>query len=344
MKPKAILVDVGRHVVRFGLLQEGGAISQWRTVRRNPDERTTFVDFLKRHLKDYRKDRPILAIAAPGPYADDAFIPLGMKQGWQFSWKTIEDALEMPTVIVHDVLAAVRALATLTPDDYTLLPGDPHPEFVGTTKKAPRLYIQTGAGLGLAALLPSEGPEGFPFSGEGGSSSLAPISGGSCGDDLTSIYKMIEKESAAQLKAKDDRENNWGFPSAEHILSGYTLPTYYTALGLPAPKKNAPEDVTQAYLNNDLNAKRVMAAFSAFLGTFAADKALTFRAYAGVYIAGPIPRLLKEDERDVFREYFLARGKSSPQLHGIDVALISDQYMALRGLRQMLATMPNGQG
>ena len=344
MKLKAILIDVGRHVVRFGLLQQGGAISEWWAVRRKPDQDTTFIAFLKKHLEPYREDRPILAIAAPGPYADDAFIPLGMKTTWQFSVQAIEDELEMPTIIVHDVLVAVRALATLTPDDYMLLPGEPHPKFNGITKRAPRLYIQTGAGLGLSALLPTDNGGGFPFSGEGGSSSLAPISGGSCGDDLARIYEHIERASAAQREAGDDEENSWAFPSAEHILSGYTLPTYYTALNLPPPADNSPEGVTKAYLNDDPDAKRVMAAFSAFLGTFAADKALTFRAYAGVYIAGPIPQLLKEDERNVFREYFLARGTSSPQLHGIDVALIADEFMALRGLRQMIAAMPNGQG
>jgi glucokinase len=77
--------------------------------------------------------------------------------------------------------------------------------------------------------------------------------------------------------------------------------------------------------------------FFTFLGTAAADLALTFGARGGVYIAGGIvPKILPAFMKSQFRERFEARGNHRDYVSAIPTYVITAPLPAFRGLRRLL--------
>jgi glucokinase len=90
---------------------------------------------------------------------------------------------------------------------------------------------------------------------------------------------------------------------------------------------------------NDPIAERALGVFAAFLGTFAGDLAMSFRAYDGVYIGGPIVSRLTEEAIHRFHHRFSERGKRNHQLKGVPVTLVTNEFNALLGLRDALPSV-----
>ncbi len=325
-----ILVDIGRRWIRLGLANEQGALIGEPVKIDTPTESQGLLPAVMRWAAREVPsiDDVSIAIAAPGPFAGDRFDPLGMGN-WGFTLRDLERDFPGRSVLVHDVIAG--ALSILDVEDR----GDTTPMIEVTPAlrdlSAPRLYIQTGVGLGVSALIPLSNGSILPLSGEGGSATIAPNS---------STEQMILEE-IRNNRFPDPLGHN--FHSAQYLLSAITLPYIYERNG---GKKIANSDfirglnvksskqVTDIYnSSSDEFANEAMEVFAGFLGTFAGDMALTFRSYGGVYIGGPIVPFIRGKALQRFHVNFKgSRGVVLNQMNNIPVFCVGYEYNSLLGL------------
>ena len=308
----AILLDLGRSVLRFGHSADGVQILDQTRIS------TQSADLIEA-IRGYRRSRGLegrsisLLIAAPGPIEGNKVMPLGMSAAWHFDVDALQREIGAAEIlVVHDMLAGAKAVPTLTTDDVTTLTDK------SAKPQSPRMLIQTGVGLGVAALLPARDEQWIPLSGEGGNATLAPLA-----PDEDMVQSALRSGAGGSLK----------FPSAETLLCGNNLPEIYSALG--GKDDLAPTEVSARALNGDEMCERTMRVFAGFLGTFAANAALTYGAQGGVMIAGPIPNSLSSRARRIL----LARFTANPALHdylsAVPIHLIHDEFVPLRGLLEM---------
>ena len=182
-----------------------------------------------------------------------------------------------------------------------------------------------GTGLGVAALLPLAGSEGWQaLAGEGGHATLAPF------DDYESALLTVARREFPHV-------------SAERFLSGIGLPVLYRAtaevLGQRAVAEvDARWIVERALAQDDAVAVAAIDRFCAMLGGFCGSVALTYGARGGLFIGGGIvPRLGERFAQSRFRERFEAKGRFSDFLRPIPTPLITDTLVALDGAVQALS-------
>jgi len=143
---------------------------------------------------------------------------------------------------------------------------------------SPIAVLGPGTGLGVACLVADNGKPAVVAS-EGGHATLA----GTC-----------KREDAIinHLRARFDHV------SAERALSGPGLENLFTAIAVLDGKRvsplSAPRITDRALAGECRVCSETLKIFCAFLGSFAGNVALTFRATGGVYIAGGIsPRIVE---------------------------------------------------
>ncbi len=169
-----------------------------------------------------------------------------------------------------------------------------------------------GTGLGVSGLVRC-GNEWHPVSGEGGHVTLAAAA-------------EREEVVIGRLRAR------FGHVSAERALSGRGLVNLYQALNDGSAVK-APEDVTRLAQQGDGAAMEALDLFFKFLGTVAADLALTLGARGGLYLGGGIlPAIKQQLQNSQFISRFRAKGRYSDYLSAIPVCLIIADNPALLGL------------
>lgn len=177
--------------------------------------------------------------------------------------------------------------------------------------RAPRVVLGAGTGLGVAALVPSEGSGWTVVPGEGGHVDLAPV------DDE-------ELGAWTRLRAV------LGRVSAEHVLSGAGLERLHEALH--AVKLEAPA-ISQALAEGDERAAGTVRVFSRWLGRVAGDLALTFVAKGGVYLAGGIvPHWRDRFDAKAFRAGFEDKAPHGTLLKAIPTYVVTHPQPGLLGL------------
>ncbi len=134
----------------------------------------------------------------------------------------------------------------------------------------------------------------------------------------------------------------FGHVSAERALSGQGLVNLYAALaerqGQPADAL-LPQEVTErALTGDDPLCAAALEMFFTFLGTVAANLALSVGARGGVYIAGGIvPPLVDALERSGFRDRFESKGRFSDYLKAVPSYVITHPQPAFLGLSRLIA-------
>ncbi|WP_104656147.1 glucokinase [Ralstonia insidiosa] len=245
---------------------------------------------------------------------------------WAFSIEAMRQSLGFDTfVVLNDFAALAHALPYLPADELEQVGGG-----AGLTD-APRVLLGAGTGLGVASLLPTpDGRSGVRYiavAGEGGHVAFPPMN-----DEEVAIWKF----------ARD----RFGHVSAERLISGMGLELIYEALGAcfdlwqqgPAVRRAA--DITaialgeiEDNLGDHARCRYAVDTFCAFLGTIAANLAVTLGARGGVYIGGGIvPRLGPTFANSPFRRRFEDKGRFSAYVASMPVYVIHSPYPALIGL------------
>jgi glucokinase len=214
--------------------------------------------------------------------------------------------------LINDHAALALSLPHFTPADVRPL-GQGHPR-----PHAPAAVVGPGTGLGVAALIHKGGLEGV-LQTEGGHVTFAGA----------------DRREDAVIQFLRDRTRH---VSAERILSGPGIVNLYEAIsavdGLIGPTRTASE-ITQAAITRSCPlSQATLSMFSAMLGTFAGNVALTFGAQGGVYIAGGIaPNIVDYLSRSPFRERFEAKGRFRSYLCAVPSYVITRPDPAFLGMQ-----------
>ncbi len=300
-----LVADIGGTNARFALSPRGGVVEDLRVL--------AVRDFagpaaaIRAYLGDRRVTSAVLAVATPVESDEVAFT----NSPWRFSQKALRAELELERLLViNDMVAHAAMLPHLTEDDHRPILRN------GVCGDRPAAVIAPGTGLGIAMLVPC-GARPLPLPSEGGHCSFAPADA---------------RERALLALLEKDREH----VSFERFVSGPGLLLLAQGLaeldGRSCPAKTPPEVSALARRENCRYCLEAVGLFSALLGAFAGDIALTLGARGGIYLSGGL--LLALDtlfDREAFADRFRAKGRLAWYLERIPVRQVTRADTGLLG-------------
>ncbi len=309
--------DIGGTNSRFALCETGSV--DLLEVRKYPNrEFSGLGDAIRHYLFEAKANPTHACIAVAGPILGDEVQLTNVD--WCFSTSQLQAQLQLHHfVATNDFTALAMAIPALR-DDPALIaqlgPGAPQPQ-------QPISVLGPGTGLGVSALLPF-GERWVPIEGEGGQIAFAP------GTDLEiALLRYAQKQ--------------FGFVSAERLISGQALAFLYNALlaiaGKPPEPDIQPEDVTRGALEDECgDCHHTLEIFLGMLGAFAGDRALDVGAFGGVFIGGGVtPKLEPLFDSSSFRQRFEDKGRFRDYVTPIPTyCLRSHSKIALQGAAQIL--------
>jgi glucokinase len=317
----ALIADIGGTNARFALVTKAGE-RPTGTVRLRTGDFADLTEAVRAALSEGDLPRPAsVLVAAAGPVADRRCrLTNAGSPGRRFlidGPATLADLGLGDGLLLNDFEALSVALPALGPADMLTAGGG---VFVAG---APRVVVGAGTGLGVGALVRSDG-RWLPLASEGGHVSLAL-------DGLAArgLRQALGPESARL--------------SAEDLLSGRGLARLAAAaaerLRIEIAPRSAEAVTQQALARSDATAVEAVEAMLELAGAFAGDAALMFGATGGVYVAGGIlPRFADRFRESRFREAFEAKTPMRDYLGGIGTALVTADDAALVGLAALVAS------
>jgi len=314
-----LVADVGGTNMRFAAVKTDGASLAQRTFRTSGplDVAAASAEMIRAQSSLPRQ----IVVAAAG-VVDSGKVRL-TNSSQSFSEASLSAATGVSNIkILNDFEAAAWSLATVSAQDVDTLQG----EFA--TSHAPRLIIGPGTGLGVGAMVWSNGKP-HVISGEGGHVTLAPQTA----QEVPYFQALVALWPDVRIGATFAVE-------AEAILSGTGIPFFYKAVA-QVEAKAAPltrtEDIFKAARSgDDAVAVIAIALFRKYLGTVAGDLGLAFDAKGGVFIAGGValsnPWLFDQDFLDAFN----AGGRHTGWREQLPVNLYQNSDFGLIGARNYI--------
>ena len=303
-----LIADVGGTHSRCALVTDG-KLGEPHVVRN--DEHADIASVLRAGLAALTPATPVteaaIAIAAP-VRGDEVHMT---NRGWRFSIERLRAQLGLTRL---DVLNDFTAIALSLPH----IPADQRVAVGGGTPlpRAAMAALGPGTGLGVSALIPHR--TGWAaVSGEGG-------------------HVTLPAATALEARIIERARVRFGHVSAERLVSGPGILALHemlaTELGATGIARTQ-EEVSARAARGDELARKTLELFFAFLGTVAADVALTFGALGGVYLAGGIlPHVKGALLASGFRERFESKGRYDEYLRAIPTYLVTAPQPGLLGL------------
>ena len=299
-----LLADIGGTNTRCAITLADGKIANIESFKNSDfsDLASLLESYLGGAAAEKKPDQAILAVAAP--IRGDTVNMINID--WQFSTSTLQNRLELKQLqLLNDFEALASALPEFSNDNLLQIGS-------GTSETdKPKSVIGPGTGLGVAGLIRVDNTW-RSISGEGGHVSLP----------------AANPEEARIIMRVQER---YGHCSAERLISGPGLSLLDSILhdsdAVPA------DEISRLAVQGDRKANASLEAFFQLLGSVAANLALTFGAFGGVYIGGGIiPRHAEKFSTSGFRERFEAKGRYGDYLASIGTYLIVAQNPTLMGL------------
>ncbi len=317
--PLRLVGDIGGTHARFGLVDPAGEVVESVELPSSDyhDLGSAAADAVER-LQGRGKSAGAprqAALAVAGPVAGDRVELTNVD--WSFSIAATRAGLGLERLeVLNDVAAVAWALPALPGSCWkSLSEGEEQPD-------QPRAVVSVGTGLGVATAVAPARARPVVLASEGGHRDLAATT--------EREWRVVERLSVLF----------GGHVSAERAISGSGLASLHAALCELDGERAEPIDAAEVSRRADAGAVRsieALALFSAWLGAFAGDLALTVGARGGVYLSGGVvPALGQGFDRAAFRERFLAKGRFRGWLERIPVRLITDDRAAFRGLARRL--------
>jgi glucokinase len=303
-----LVADIGRQSVRFALTGGAAGIVPRDTRSYHTAEHATFTSALLAYLADVGQRDTVLpsVLAVAGAARGDLINLTGSR--WYISLSGVEAVLRARPRALNECAATALALTTLNQNAFT-------PVGAQSTRLVQPggnyIVVSVGTGLGVAALVTGSNGKLLPVPSEAGHMTLSPSS-------------PDEEKFAAYMRAR-------GQPSAESLLSAGGLVAAYAALAEGGKTVGSPEEVTRN-IGRDPVSSAVVRMFASYLGAFIGDLVLTFGAWEGVYLTGPIPRALQAQLSDArFRQRLQAKDAFRRQLGEVPIAIINRSDLELMG-------------
>ena len=296
-----LIADVGATNTRCALLHppalEITAIRQFLN-----NESGSLQELLAHYLLETDADPTNCALAIAAPVDGD--IVRMSNRDWQFDVGELSRRIGVEqTDVINDFHAVGYALPLIDSEHRTEI------GHAASYRNGTLAVLGPGSGLGMSAWI-EIGSQGVAMSGEGGHNTLT-------------ARNEHEDSIIAKLRERFDH------CSAERVLSGPGIINLHNVMhdvdGLSS------EEISQRI--DDPLCVATMNQFFRFLGSAAADLALTTGAIGGVYIAGGIvPDCIEQIAQSDFRSRFEDKDDYADYVRGIPTWVITDPYPGLTGL------------
>jgi glucokinase len=315
---RILAADVGGTKTLLALYDrsEDGALQELRSERFPSADFRGIEPMAALFLGGERVDRAGIGVA--GPVVDDTCRATNLP--WELDARRIEQAVGISRVcLLNDFAAVALGIDALGPDDLAVLQdGEVDPQ-------GPLAVLGAGTGLGEAIVL-RDGPTPRVMSSEGGHTDFA----------------ARNEEEIALLRFLLRRHRR---VSVERVVSGRGLHALYEFVveqGLAPTTDDVRERVRTedpgsvigdaALRRADAACEKAVSLFVSAYGAEAGNLALTILPTGGVYLAGGIaPRLLPLLREAAFMDAFRTKGRMSPLLERMHVAVIMNTRVGLLG-------------
>lgn len=326
---KILAGDIGGTSARLALFDDERDLEPVESATFESRQYHGLEPIVRLFLGDRCTDVAAAAFGIAGPVEDDTSQATNLP--WRVDARRLERELGLGKArLLNDFEAVARGIPSLGDDDVAVLQ---HGDVDAT---APVAIVGAGTGLGEAMLVP--GLDGGPtrvIASEGGHTDLAP-------------RNEEEIELLRFLLRRHERV------SYERVVSGPGLATLYEFATDGGRHATSP-DTAQAIRDGDAAAvisERGMAGedeaaaaavrlFVSLYGAEAGNLALKCLPFGGVFLAGGIaPKMLDALRgEDRFVRAFTAKGRMSPLLEKMRVAVIVNTRVGLLGARNLAASL-----
>ncbi len=279
-----LVADIGGTNTRLGVVTDG----QLTDLRKHPTGTMADLRDALHALRDEVGTDPRAVVAAGAGPVRDGRIRLTNANLDLTEGELARATGASHTYVINDFTAAAWSVAEISPADADVLQGADTPP-LGT-----RLVVGPGTGLGVGALLYSEG-HFHTVSGEGGHMGISPRH-----RDEVDVF-----EAARRIAPECFFDDSLTL-EAEMFLSGTGLPILYQAIIMAAGKPDIParsaKDILQdARDGADPCAVRTARIFTEHLGAIMGDLAVALVPTGGVFLVGGVA----EKNRWLFEQDFL---------------------------------------
>jgi glucokinase len=317
-----LIADIGGTYARFALEPSLGVFEQARSLQ--CADYKDFQDALTTYLQSVAVGQiQHAAVAIANPVDGDQVSMTNYH--WHFSIEAMRQQLGFETlVVVNDFTALASAVPHLKESQKKQIGG-------GKARQGSVIGVMgAGSGLGMSGLIPAE--TGWVALGaEGGHTNFAPRDEQEL-QILQYAWKQYEHVSFERLVS------GAGLELIYQALLSQAQPSQLAASNLPksAPLE-APEISKRAIEKTDALCVQATEMFCLFLGTAAANLALTLGALSGIYIGGGIvPKLGEFFERSGFRARFESKGRFSRYVQSIPTYVITEPNATFIGVSAIL--------
>lgn len=301
--PLILLADLGGTNTRFALAAPGAPPESIACLASDafPGPAAAIAYFLRE-----TGARPVAGVFAVAGLVEGDAIAL-TNRDWTFRLSDLAREFGLSRLrALNDFEAVAWAVSGLRPGDARPI-GPPGAEGAGA-----KVVCGPGTGLGVAALVPTEGSWRVIAS-EGGH-----VAFGAATTEEEPVFARL-------------REMTAGSVSAEMILSGPGLARLHQAMH-PGIAPVVSEAIVMGARAGEKDASQTVGLFVRLLGRFAGDLALTFKAAGGVYLTGGLGcglgALL---DPVIFRGAFEAHPPHGSLLAGISTFVMTDEQPGLTG-------------
>ncbi len=306
--------DIGATNARFALVRPDGSIGFTRAILCN--DFSTIGEAIAAFLAQAPEAKPSHSVIAVASSPEGDIVGL-TNHAWTFSIEDLRETLGLTQLrIVNDFHANALAIPHLAVHELIKIGGGK------AVAGAPIGILGPGSGLGVSALVSTNGDDAIVIPGEGGHVTMAAANAREA-----AVFEILRSQFV--------------HVSAERVLSGPGLVNLYGALcklaEVPAAPLTAEEISHPGARGDDRYAREATEMFCAMLGTIAGNLALTLGARGGIYIAGGIvPKLGPTFARSAFRERFEEKGRFHSYLAKIPTYVVVRPFAALLGAVNLL--------
>jgi len=260
------------------------------------------------------------AVAGPVNRTEQASNVRTTNLPWFIESSTIAKQFNLARVVLlNDFEAVGYGITAVADDDLVVLQDRPR----NLTK--PKLVLGAGTGLGVCQLVPTS--SGF---------SVLPSEGG---------HLDFAPNSEQEIRLWRHAEREFGHVSYERFISGPGLvdlfhfcisetpntDVHQAAVELCLKSEDPAAAITAAYDKSEV-ARTAVDLFIKLYGAHTGNLALVNLPYGGVYIAGGIaPKMIELLQRGQFLANFRAKGRMTPLLEAMPVAVVMKPDVALLG-------------
>lgn len=317
--PRVILAgDIGGTKAQLALFPPGADARSPSAEERLPTHGSPSLDAIIREFLTRTGAKPTrMVFGIAGPVADNRCITTNLP--WQVDGAAMSAEFGAPVTLLNDLESTAWGLSTLRADDLSVLQkGD---DLAGN-----RCLIAAGTGLG-EAIIAWDGSRWLPMASEGGHCDFA-------------ARDKLEDELLHWLRAR------YGRVSYERVLSGPGLADLYrffretrrgdepSEIAMRFDHADQPAAiVTETALDGSCERARLtLERFVEIYGAEAGNLALKALSLGGAYVGGGIaPKILSAIERGGFLRAFFEKGRLSPLLARMPLAVVLDQKTAVWG-------------